>query len=54
MMKTTDELETIFAEQFERGMIRKDLKAFKRDFPTLYRVILLSLITVNVENNQKR
>lgn len=36
-------LEAIFARYFMNGMARKDLKSFKRTYPTLFNVIMKSL-----------
>ena len=43
-MKPQPELEALFEKQFRDGMIDKDFKAFKKDFPTLYLVIISSLV----------
>lgn len=46
-MKSQKELEKLFESNFRKGMINKDFESFKRTHPTLYRVILTSLIDVN-------
>jgi hypothetical protein len=46
-MKSHKELEKIFEGNFKKWMINKDFQSFKKTHPTLYIVILSSLIDVN-------